>query len=246
MSLPGIEGVKLGAAIALAATVVLGSSAQAAAAAAPAFMSVSLYDLGIVYASGSYSGVSQSGGSESASLTGFPQPTLTALASGDVDGMRSGAGAYLAYYYEVVGPQSDTPVDLQITGALSISSTINGSARAFISTGHMSKLLSISGQGDDQASPSWFVSVTPGIMNLIEMRVSAGGADFDGAYSAYAFADPIISFVGPHDGYSLAFSPGIGNGGGGGVPEPATWAMMLTGFGLAGMALRRRRLVVTA
>jgi hypothetical protein len=233
MSLPGIEGVKLGAAIALAATVVLGSSAQAAAAAAPAFMSVSLYDLGIVYASGSYSGVSQSGGSESASLTGFPQPTLTALASGDVDGMRSGAGAYLAYYYEV-------------TGALSISSTINGSARAFISTGHMSKLLSISGQGDDQASPSWFVSVTPGIMNLIEMRVSAGGADFDGAYSAYAFADPIISFVGPHDGYSLAFSPGIGNGGGGGVPEPATWAMMLTGFGLAGMALRRRRLVVTA
>ena len=28
-----------------------------------------------------------------------------------------------------------------------------------------------------------------------------------------------------------------------GVPEPATWALMLTGFGLAGVALRRRRLV---
>lgn len=28
---------------------------------------------------------------------------------------------------------------------------------------------------------------------------------------------------------------------GGGVPEPATWALMLTGFGLAGSALRRRR-----
>ena len=27
----------------------------------------------------------------------------------------------------------------------------------------------------------------------------------------------------------------------GGVPEPATWAMMITGFGLAGSALRRRR-----
>lgn len=26
------------------------------------------------------------------------------------------------------------------------------------------------------------------------------------------------------------------------VPEPATWAMMITGFGLAGMAVRRRRL----
>ncbi len=29
--------------------------------------------------------------------------------------------------------------------------------------------------------------------------------------------------------------------GGGAVPEPATWALMLTGFGLAGSALRRRR-----
>ena len=28
---------------------------------------------------------------------------------------------------------------------------------------------------------------------------------------------------------------------GGGVPEPATWALMLGGFGLAGAALRRRR-----
>ena len=27
----------------------------------------------------------------------------------------------------------------------------------------------------------------------------------------------------------------------GGVPEPATWAMMITGFGIAGVALRRRR-----
>ncbi|MBA2920350.1 PEPxxWA-CTERM sorting domain-containing protein [Sphingomonas sp. MAH-20] len=26
------------------------------------------------------------------------------------------------------------------------------------------------------------------------------------------------------------------------VPEPATWAMMLTGFGAAGLAMRRRRL----
>ena len=31
---------------------------------------------------------------------------------------------------------------------------------------------------------------------------------------------------------------------GGAVPEPATWALMLTGFGLAGVALRRRRVSV--
>ena len=28
------------------------------------------------------------------------------------------------------------------------------------------------------------------------------------------------------------------------VPEPATWAMMITGFGLAGSALRRRKAVL--
>jgi hypothetical protein len=33
---------------------------------------------------------------------------------------------------------------------------------------------------------------------------------------------------------------------GGGVPEPATWALMLGGFGLAGVALRRRGLASVA
>ena len=34
--------------------------------------------------------------------------------------------------------------------------------------------------------------------------------------------------------------------GGGGVPEPTTWAMMIAGFGLAGAAARRRKALVTA
>ncbi len=35
-------------------------------------------------------------------------------------------------------------------------------------------------------------------------------------------------------------------GGGGGVPEPATWAMMILGFGLAGAAIRSRRFATAA
>lgn len=34
--------------------------------------------------------------------------------------------------------------------------------------------------------------------------------------------------------------------GGGGVPEPASWALMIAGFGMAGAALRRRRAVIAA
>ena len=33
----------------------------------------------------------------------------------------------------------------------------------------------------------------------------------------------------------------VGGGEVGGIPEPATWAMLITGFGLVGMAARRRR-----
>jgi hypothetical protein len=39
---------------------------------------------------------------------------------------------------------------------------------------------------------------------------------------------------------------GINVGGGGGVPEPATWAMMITGFAFVGGTMRRRRTVVRA
>ncbi|WP_372917730.1 PEPxxWA-CTERM sorting domain-containing protein, partial [Sandarakinorhabdus sp.] len=31
-----------------------------------------------------------------------------------------------------------------------------------------------------------------------------------------------------------------------GVPEPASWAMLIAGFGLTGAAMRRRRTVVAA
>jgi hypothetical protein len=64
------------------------------------------------------------------------------------------------------------------------------------------------------------------------------------------YVDPVFSFATPMEGYSLAFSNGIGNAlpdeSVGGVPEPASWALMIGGFGLAGVALRRRRAFIPA
>jgi hypothetical protein len=51
--------------------------------------------------------------------------------------------------------------------------------------------------------------------------------------------DPMIDVP---EGYTLELSPGISAG----VPEPATWATMLVGFGAMGAALRRRRAAARA
>ena len=52
------------------------------------------------------------------------------------------------------------------------------------------------------------------------------------------------------DGVNLVVYAGqtapVLSGNSGGVPEPASWALMISGFGLAGTALRRRRVAVAA
>ena len=54
-----------------------------------------------------------------------------------------------------------------------------------------------------------------------------------------------IAFTGPVDTNSFSFA-GLWTDDAGGVPEPTTWALMLGGFGLAGVALRRRRVALAA
>jgi len=54
-----------------------------------------------------------------------------------------------------------------------------------------------------------------------------------------------VVFTGPVDTTHFSFA-GLWTDASYGVPEPATWALMLGGFGLAGVALRRRRTAVAA
>jgi hypothetical protein len=45
------------------------------------------------------------------------------------------------------------------------------------------------------------------------------------------------------DGQNMSHILFFGSGGGGGIPEPSVWAMMLIGFGGLGSQIRRRRLL---
>lgn len=77
---------------------------------------------------------------------------------------------------------------------------------------------------------------------------------YDGAFSTLdthdlsAYADIVKLEMSSNDGAGVTydnfrFIPGDG---GGGVPEPASWALMIAGFGLVGVAARRRTRTVHA
>jgi hypothetical protein len=76
---------------------------------------------------------------------------------------------------------------------------------------------------------------------------SSQNPDFSATGGALTFGF-VTTFNSPTGGGSFASTWGVDNwsvdvqGAGGGVPEPGAWALMLGGFGLAGAALRRRRL----
>lgn len=64
--------------------------------------------------------------------------------------------------------------------------------------------------------------------NVLELNVN--GSFGDGRFGFYNYSQANVTYAGISDD---VLPPG-------GVPEPATWAMMIAGFGLAGAAMRRR------
>jgi hypothetical protein len=83
-----------------------------------------------------------------------------------------------------------------------------------------------------ESSSGWFytdwtteaISVTPG--HDYELALLANDCPY-GGHAGYAYLDGFGAVIPP---------PGPG-----GIPEPATWAMLLAGFGLTGAAMRSRR-----
>ncbi len=85
------------------------------------------------------------------------------------------------------------------------------------------------------------VELLDGSMESFFLPVNVnGGAQFFGAVSDIAFTK-VLAIQTNNPGVADAF--GIDDISYNAVPEPATWAMLITGFGLVGFAARRRRAV---
>ncbi|WP_337186701.1 PEPxxWA-CTERM sorting domain-containing protein [Phenylobacterium sp.] len=78
--------------------------------------------------------------------------------------------------------------------------------------------------GDITGSGSRMVDLAPGVYNL-NLKAYFNRGQWEPGESTASF-DALLTFA-------IAETPGL-------VPEPATWALMIGGFGLAGAALRRR------
>lgn len=104
------------------------------------------------------------------------------------------------------------------------------------------------GAGSETALPTGFID------SLSGERSGRGyqSFGFDAVWTSYWLENPFVigagSFTADLYGYGLIRGPGFGGEGRGvvsygfeftAVPEPASWALMVAGFGLAGLGLRR-------
>ncbi len=95
-----------------------------------------------------------------------------------------------------------------------------------------------------------FLTLSPGLgqMFWIGDGLTGTGSGLSQIFIAPAGATRL--FLGTVDGFEWSNNSGAYDvtvnyaGLGGAVPEPATWAMMVAGFGLAGAAMRRRRTIL--
>jgi PEP-CTERM motif len=199
--------------------------------------------------------------STNVSLSGGPIPTVAFTDSAN-NSLAAGSGQIL-YYMEITGGSpTPTPVNVIVSVFGSTFGSDDGSAGITIGLGDATgyfdqwhacaygKPTTVCG-----SFPTTFNEKTtvPLMSNtLYHVLIAAGGGvakqnpigpSEPGTGIADALADPYFQIVSDQGPYSLDFSAGIGNSPlvPSSVPEPATWMMLLTGFGLVGWQFGRRR-----
>lgn len=187
-----------------------------------------------------------------------PMPALTTTVS--VGNAQDEGNIYMRYHYVINGPENVlVPVSLsgliRLTAQAGNTAQANSGGQADLPTPFTSDFASLQiGRGGSNYGAITEMTFnlhgttyTNGVNSIILRAFSGARGSRDDGGSGSAYVDPVLSidpsFFATHDRslYSLSFSNGIVNGLTGAVPEPATWAMLILGFGVVGGALRRRR-----
>jgi hypothetical protein len=191
----------------------------------------------------------------SVDISGGKAPKITVSANA-IAGFGAAATGDLTYYMSVGGPiiglgvlaadetgsyeftpASDVGDSILLTGGSVIVTCFSGPCQ----TG-LPSLLDVAGDGTFHTYDVPF-AIWIGAVYKVDMSAGVLADSLrNNAVSASGFFDPMFSItddrVNPDD-YSFTFSDGIL--GGAGVPEPASWALMLAGFAALGLMARRRR-----
>jgi hypothetical protein len=151
-----------------------------------------------------------------------------------------------SYYAEVLGPSLAVPLRLYFNLSASSDAGV-GTSYAVASVVFANTFFQVeSRNGQDPWTTSGYLQATETTNTPFKISIGA-----ESEYGGYAYADPLLE-IDPTwaaansdlaSQVSLEFSDGVDNGFGvPSVPEPASWALMIVGFGLIGGSLRRRRL----
>jgi hypothetical protein len=198
------------------------------------------------------------GGSLQFTASGTPAPSLSgqATVAQNFTGRVSGV---LIYAIEILGPDGDVPVSIDVSGGATGSSLTNDPFAAFamkslwsledpslsqpvfsegIDTGQLS------GRFSQNFSHTVDLTLTANHVYRVTMIADAfAGAGSGVSASATTFIDPVFSFgagVGPE--YSFLLSEGIGNSTP--VPEPASFVLLIAGVLALSLVRVRRRLII--
>jgi hypothetical protein len=190
------------------------------------------------------------------SADGFASPTPTVKIQGgsgpDPLGVGIIANSSLSYQFAILSPVPGT-IHLLITAVANASGYGNFNADSVVSFNAKDGSLNLTLAHAHASSASFNNVYLDGGTNsyavlankIYTFRLSADGntKNFGSGFSA--LADPLVRFDPAFSrpaGSSLSFSPNIPTS----VPEPASWALLLIGFGLVGAVSRRRQTAVPA
>lgn len=98
----------------------------------------------------------------------------------------------------------------------------------------------LSGNASNEATSVEITYYTPG-QGMQTQTVNTNGNNFIGVYGDAGEKFIAAGFVGNPSSTGIGTFKQLRLGGVAAVPEPGTWAMMLLGFGMLGMAMRRRK-----